>query len=153
MLKVGVTAPDFEGSDQRGEVFHLRDLRGRWIVLYFYPKDETVGCTREACSFRDNMNSFNALGAAVVGISVQDAESHRAFAEHHALPFRLIADTDKTISRAYDALGFLGVAKRITYILDPDGRIADAYRSEIDPTSHVARARAKLQEFGAEARA
>ncbi|MBI4415976.1 MAG: peroxiredoxin [Euryarchaeota archaeon] len=146
MLDVGVTAPDFEGVDQHGNPFRLSDLRGRWVVLYFYPKDETVGCTAEACAFRDDLEALRALGAEVVGVSVQDQRSHRQFAEHHGIRFPLIADPEKRITRACEALGPLGVAKRVTYLLDPEGRIADAYRSEIKPTSHVDRVKALLQE-------
>lgn len=141
MLDVDTIAPDFEGGDQHGRPFRLMDLRGRWVVLYFYPKDETIGCTREACAFRDDLDAFTALGAEVVGVSVQDMDSHRQFAEHHGLRFRLIADPDKRISRTYDALGLLGLARRVTYVINPEGQIRDAYRSEAAPTSHVQRAR------------
>ena len=148
MLDVDSTAPDFEGEDQRGARFRLSDLRGRWVVLYFYPKDETVGCTREACAFRDEFEGIQALGADVVGVSVQDRESHRQFAEHRRLTFRLIADREKRVTRQYDALGLLGLAKRVTYLIDPQGVIRDAYRSEVAPTSHVAR----VKDFLARAR-
>lgn len=152
MLKVGSAAPEFEGADQHGKPFRLSDLRGRWVVLYFYPRDETLGCTQEACAFRDNMASFVSLDAEVVGVSVQDSESHRGFAAHHNLSFRLIADPEKTISRLFDTLGLLGVAKRVTYLIDSDGKLADVYRSEIDPTSHVAHARERLHALGAAVR-
>ena len=103
----------------------------------------------EACTFRDNMDALRDLGAEVVGVSVQDQGSHEKFASHHRLNFRLIADADKQITRVYEALGFLGVAKRVTYVIDPDGTIRDAYRSEIDPKGHVEHARRKLRELGA----
>ncbi|HYS71486.1 MAG TPA: peroxiredoxin [Thermoplasmata archaeon] len=148
MLPVGEMAPDFESVDQDGKPFRLSSIRGRWTILYFYPKDETVGCTAEACTFRDNMEAFEGLGAEVVGVSVQDRESHRKFAEHHRLNFRLVADPEKSITRAYGALGLLGVARRVTYLIDPDGRIRDAHRSEVDPKGHVDHAREKLREFG-----
>ncbi len=149
MLAVGTEAPALEGVDQRGHPFRLSDLRGRWVILYFYPKDNTPGCTAEACAFRDNLEALAALGAEVVGVSTQDVDSHRAFAKRHQLPFRLIADPDKRIGRAYDTLGLLGVSRRITYLIDPEGRIRDAYRSEARPRSHVERARSRLKEFGA----
>lgn len=147
MLPEGTIAPDFEGPDQGGGRVRLADLLGRWVVLYFYPKDETIGCTREACAFRDRLDAFRGLDAEVVGVSVQDKESHRRFADRHGLPFRLVADADKSISRSYEALGLLGLSRRVTYLIDPDGRIRDAYRSEMSPTSHVDHARERLQEL------
>ena len=151
MLEVGEIAPTVEGVDQHGSPLRLSDLRGRWVILYFYPKDETTGCTAEACAFRDQLDAFHGLGAEVVGVSVQDEDSHRQFAERHRLTFRLLADPEKKVTRAYDVLGFLGVAKRVTYLIDPHGRIRDVYRSEVSPRSHVDRAREKLREFGASA--
>ncbi|MGH9389604.1 MAG: peroxiredoxin [Vicinamibacteria bacterium] len=148
MLGAGDVAPDFESVDQDGHAFRLSSLRGRWAILYFYPKDETTGCTAEACAFRDNLEAFRALGTEVVGVSTQDRESHRRFAQRHGLNFRLVADPDKRIARAFGALGFLGLAKRVSFLVDGDGRIRDAYRSEISPTSHVDHARQKLREFG-----
>lgn len=148
MLDVGTAAPDFETEDQHGNPFRLSASRGTWVILYFYPKDETIGCTAEACGFRDNLESFRGLGAEIVGVSVQDQDSHRRFAEHRQLNFRLIADPEKRITRTYGALGLLGLAKRVTYLIDPEGRIRDAYRSEIDPKGHVEHAREKLREFG-----
>ena len=134
-ITVGAEAPDFEGRTQDGAEVRLRDLRGRPVVLYFYPEDDTPGCTREACAFRDDADAFRELGAAVLGVSVQDVASHRAFREKYGLTFDLIADPRKTISSAYHALGFLGVAKRVTYVIGADGRILAAYR-RIDPGTH-----------------
>lgn len=128
-------------------MFRLSEQRGRWVVLYFYPKDETVGCTAEACAFRDAMESLQTSGAEVVGVSTQSQASHRKFSEHHGLGFRLIADPDKRIAKAYDALGLLGLARRVTYLIDPGGRIRDAYRSEMSPTSHVDHVRSRLREL------
>src|SRR5881397_1118101 len=141
MLAVGTAAPDFMASDQHGTEVRLSAWRGKWIVLYFYPKDETVGCTAEACAFRDNLQSLSELGAEVVGVSVQDVDSHRRFAMHHGLNFRLIADPEKRVTRLYEALGILGIAKRVTYLIDPQGVVRDAHRSEIDPRGHVDRVR------------
>ncbi len=137
MLAVGDEAPDFEAMDQQGKAFRLRDHRGSWIVLYFYPKDETPGCTAEACAFRDSMEELTSLGVEVVGVSTQSVDSHHAFATKHGLNFRLLADEDKRVSRLYGALGILGLDRRVTYVIDPEGRVADAYRSEVRPTSHV----------------
>ena len=148
MLAIGGEAPDFAAPDQDGRELRLASLRGRWVVLYFYPKDETKGCTAEACTFRDNLQSLAELGAEVVGVSVQDVDSHREFAAHHRLNFRLVADPDKRITKSYAALGFLGVARRVTYLIDPAGRIRDAYRSEVDPKGHVDHAKGRLRELG-----
>jgi len=151
VLDVGGLAPDFEGEDQEGGRFRLSSLRGRWVILYFYPKDETLGCTAEACTFRDTMELLRGLGAEVVGVSTQDRESHRRFAAHHGLNFRIVADPDKAITRNYRALGLLGYAKRVTYLIDGDGKIRDVHRSEVDPRGHVEHVRQKLRELGAQA--
>jgi peroxiredoxin Q/BCP len=144
MLSAGVDAPDFQALDQDGNPFRLADLRGSWVVLYFYPKDETIGCTAEACTFRDQMDDFMELGAKVVGVSTQGVASHRSFADHHRLNFTLVSDEDKAVSRLYQTLGILGVSRRVTYLIDPEGRIAGAYRSEARPKSHVEWARGQL---------
>ncbi len=141
MLKDGNAAPVFEARDQNGDPIRLADLRGSWVVLYFYPKDETTGCTAEACSFRDEMADFMELGAKVVGVSTQGVESHRSFADHHSLNFTLVADEDKVVSRLFETLGILGVNRRVTYLIDPEGSIAGVYRSETRPRSHVEWAR------------
>lgn len=145
LLKPGSPAPDFEGRTQNGADVRLRDLRGRPVVLYFYPEDDTPGCTREACAFRDDADAFRELGAVVFGVSVQDVESHRAFREKYGLTFDLIADPRKTISTAYHALGLFGVAKRVTYVIGADGRIVAAYRT-IDPRAHSQEALRILRE-------
>ncbi|MFQ5909285.1 MAG: peroxiredoxin [Thermoplasmata archaeon] len=144
MLKAGTPAPGFEALDQDGNPFHLADLHGSWIVLYFYPKDETIGCTAEACTFRDQMADFRSLGAKVVGVSTQGVGSHRSFADHHSLNFTLIADEDKTVSNLYRTLGILGVNRRVTYLIDPEGKIAGVHRSEARPKGHVEWSRAQL---------
>ncbi len=135
LLAPGTPAPDFEGTDQLGRPVRLRDLRGRPVVLYFYPEDDTPGCTREACAFRDDLDAFRATGSVVLGVSVQDEASHRAFREKYDLNFDLVADPGKRITEAYKALGLLGLAKRVTYIIGPDGTILASYR-RIDPKSH-----------------
>ena len=143
----GEPAPEVLSVDQHGRPFHLSQLRGRWVVLYFYPKDETVGCTREACAFRDNLSVLTSAGAEVVGVSVQDRAAHLQFAQRYDLPFRLLADPQKRITTAYDALGILGLAKRVTYLVGPDGHIRDVYRSELQPASHVDHVRTRLLEL------
>lgn len=131
----GDKAPDFSGIDQNGETVSLADFRGRPLVLYFYPKDDTPGCTRQACSLRDHNAEILNRGAAVVGVSTQDNASHRRFADKYGLHFPLLADPDKVICRAYGtlasagglkgmALQLLGLSRRVTFIIDPAGRIA-----------------------------
>jgi peroxiredoxin Q/BCP len=144
MLTVGTEAPDFKTVDQDGRPFRLGDLRGGWVVLYFYPHDGTPGCTAEACAFRDSMEEFASRDVAVVGVSNQSASSHRAFSERHGLNFTLLADDGKRIAHLYEASGILGFNRRVTYIIDPDGRIADAYRSEVRPRSHAEHVRSVL---------
>jgi len=146
LLPPGTKAPDFEGIDQDGNVVRLRDFAGRPLVLYFYPADETYGCTREACTFRDEMEKFRSLGAAVVGVSVQDAESHRRFRDRHGLNFPLIADPDRRLTRAYRALGLLGLAKRATYVIGPDGTILASFQS-MNPKSHSREALRVVSEY------
>src|SRR2546430_6205265 len=121
LLHPGTRAPDFEGTNQDGVRIPLRDVQGKPVVLFFYPEDDTAGCTREACAFRDDTAAFRAAGAVVLGISVQDETSHRAFREKYGLTFDLVADPEKRITRAYNALGVLGVAKRGPDIVAADG--------------------------------
>ena len=135
LLEPGTVAPDFNAPNQDGTTVRLQDFIGKPVVLYFYPEDDTLGCTREACAFRDDIEAFRAMGALVFGVSVQDETSHRAFREKYALGFDLLADSDKRIARAYNVLGRFGVAKRVTYVLGPKGTVLAAY-TRIDPKSH-----------------
>lgn len=132
-LKTGDAAPDFAGTDAEGRPIALKDYRGRKLVLYFYPMDDTPGCTAQACSLRDHNAEIAARGAAVVGVSAQSRESHQRFAGKFGLNFPLLLDTDQAIARAYGAAGtglfriargMLGLNQRITYIIDEQGRIA-----------------------------
>jgi peroxiredoxin Q/BCP len=136
---VGSAAPEFRLQDQNGRWVTLSGQRGQWLVLYFYPKDGTPGCTTEACEFRDNLFAFREAGARVLGISVDDVESHRGFAREHSLPFPILADPSKATARAYGvlyrALGLLEVARRETFLIDPQGRIAKHY-AQVDPKGH-----------------
>ena len=146
-LKPGDPAPDFALVDQTGRTRALSDFRGRWLVLYFYPKDDTPGCTTEACSFRDDISALAALGAQVLGVSTDDAASHTRFAEKFHLPFPLLADTDGRTARAYGALlgfGPLKFARRHSFIIAPGGRIAKIYR-EVRPATHSREIRADLE--------
>lgn len=135
-LRIGSPAPAFEARDADGNLVRLRDFAGRSVVLYFYPEDETPGCTREACAFRDGIDAFRAKDAAVLGVSTQDEASHRAFREKYGLTFPLLADPEGRICRAYRALGILGIARRVTYVIGPDGTVRAAFR-RLDPRAHV----------------
>ena len=133
-LKAGNPAPPFTGTTTDGSKVSLADYAGRKLVLYFYPKDATPGCTRQACSLRDHKAEIHAKGAAVLGVSTQDQASHQRFTEKYRLNFPLLADTDRAVSKAYGAVGggglmglalnLLGVADRITFIIDEQGKIA-----------------------------
>lgn len=133
--KVGAHAPSFELLDQNGDRRKLHDYRGNWLTIYFYPKDDTPGCTTEACEFRDNIFAFRKIGAKIVGISVDDAESHKAFAEKYSLPFSLLADPGGETAKAYGVLSDRSYAKRETFLVDPDGRIVKHYK-QVTPDSH-----------------
>jgi peroxiredoxin Q/BCP len=146
--KVGDTAPDFEGSTSNGTMVRLRDYLGKKnVVLYFYPKDDTRGCTIEACSFRDKLNSLRALWTEVVGVSVDSLESHKQFAEKHNLNFPLVSDHEKRISRMYGALSDDGSqAERMTFIIDRQGRIASVF-TKVDVTKHTDEVVAALKQL------
>lgn len=130
----GDAAPDFHGTTSDGTEIGLADYRGRTLVLYFYPKDFTPGCTAQACALRDSEAAIRAKGAAILGVSTQDADSHRRFAARHALPFPLLADPGRAVARAYGVLGgggplsrlmaLAGLADRVTFVIDGEGRIA-----------------------------
>ena len=138
-LQVGQTAPDFTLEDQHRQTHSLSDYRGQWVVLYFYPKNDTPGCTTEACSFRDNINVLIAQQAVVLGVSVDNAESHKAFAEKYKLPFSLLSDSKAEVATQYQAvlnLGLIKFAKRHSFIISPQGKIAKIYR-DVDPDRHV----------------
>jgi peroxiredoxin Q/BCP len=145
---VGTPAPAFTLPDQNGKPVSLADYRGKWVVLYFYPKDGTPGCTTEACEFRDNIFAFRDAGAVILGISVDDVESHKEFASEHRLPFTLLADSEKQVARTYGVLrrmlGIMELARRETFIVDPQGRVAKHYR-EVDPGSHSKQVLADLR--------
>ncbi len=135
-LEVGVQAPEFSLPSSEGGMFDLKDCRGFWTVLYFYPKDNTPGCTREACNFRDRIADYKSVDAKILGISMDSLESHNRFIEKFSLPFPLLADADKKVVELYGVLknkpmfgkSFLGVV-RTTFVIDPDGRIARIWRN------------------------
>jgi peroxiredoxin Q/BCP len=135
---VGQAAPDFRLPDQNGLQHALQDFRGKYLVLYFYPKDDTPGCTQEACAFRDDLNQLTAMGAQVVGVSVDDSNSHAEFAKKYHLPFPLLADKSGAVAASYGALlnlGILKVARRYTFLIDPQGNISRQYLS-VDTSRH-----------------
>ena len=134
----GAMAPAFALKDQNNRLQRLEDYRGKWVVLYFYPKDDTPGCTKEACSFRDDMHQLTALGAQVLGVSVDNVRSHAEFASKYHLPFPLLADVDASTAKAYGAFSdwvVMKYAKRYTFLIDPAGRIAKVYL-EVDTSRH-----------------
>lgn len=134
----GQPAPGFTMTDQNGETHSLSDYNGRWVVLYFYPKNDTPGCTTEACNFRDDIFKFRELGVTILGVSLDDVESHQAFAEKYSLPFTLLSDADQTVSTAYGVLtrmGPMNFARRETFIIDPQGRVAKHY-GRVNPDTH-----------------
>ncbi len=136
-VKVGDAAPDFTAMSSAGTPVHLKEVIGKApIVLYFYPKDDTPGCTKEACSLRDNFAAFRKLNATVFGISYDSVESHKKFIEKYHLPFLLIADTDKAIAKAYGADGML-FPKRMTFVIDKSGTIA-WINPAVNPSTHSA---------------
>ncbi len=122
-LAVGTTAPYFTTIDDQGKTVSLSDFQGKVVVLYFYPKDDTPGCTKEAQSFRDNYQEYENKDMVVLGVSMDDEASHKQFKEKYGLPFQLLVDQDGAISKAYDVDGG-GYSKRVTYIIDGDGKIS-----------------------------
>ena len=143
MLQIGTPAPYFEGLNENGDLVRLSDFAGKKLVLYFYPKDSTPGCTAEACDLRDNYERFLALGYEVLGVSRDSAASHQRFIAKYELPFHLIADTDLSILKAYEAWGKKKMygketegTLRTTYVIDENGVIADAI-GKVDTKNHT----------------
>ncbi|MET0659965.1 MAG: peroxiredoxin [Steroidobacteraceae bacterium] len=136
---LGKPAPDFRLQDQNGKWHTLQDYRGKWVALYFYPKDQTPGCTTQACEFRDNIFAFKEAGAVILGVSVDDVKSHEEFAKKHSLPFSILADSTKETAKKYGVLksylGTMELAKRDTFVIDPEGRIVKHY-ADVDPKGH-----------------
>ncbi len=138
-IQLGQRAPDFTLTDQHNKQLTLSDYQGQWVVLYFYPKDDTPGCTTEACSFRDAINHIIAKRAVVFGISLDDVASHQKFSKKNNLPFSILSDADGKVAKQYDSLGDYWVikfAKRNSFIINPTGDIAKIYKG-VDPQTHV----------------
>lgn len=144
-LKVGDPAPLFEAPADSGETFRLADHVGKsFVVLYFYPKDDTPGCTREACAFRDSWDKIRALGAVVVGVSSDGVDSHRAFKAKHRLPFILVSDVGGKIRELYGVKRLL-IPPRVTFVIDKKGRIAHVYNSQLNAEKHAEEALRALE--------
>jgi thioredoxin-dependent peroxiredoxin len=145
-LEIGQAAPEFKLQDQNGEWQSLEQYRGQWVAVYFYPKNDTPGCTTEACAFRDNIFAFDEINAVVLGISLDDVKSHAKFAEKYSLPFPILADVKKATAKSYGVytkmVGF-ETAKRETFIIDPEGNIAKHY-VKVDPKTHSAQVLADI---------
>ena len=143
MLKIGTIAPDFELPDQDGKSHTLSGYIGNFVLVYFYPKDDTPGCTKEACSLRDDFPNFKKLKAKVFGISADSVKSHKKFAEKYDLPFTLLSDEKKSVLKKYKAIGeksmfgktFLGI-KRMSYLIDKEGKIVKVYE-HVKPEVHA----------------
>ena len=133
----GEPAPAFRLQDQNSIWHELEDFDGQWLVLYFYPKADTPGCTTEACEFRDNIFAYEELGAAIVGVSVDDVASQKDFADKYHLPFPLLSDANKVVAESYGVLRESGVANRQSFIIDPQGRVAKRYY-QVSPADHSA---------------
>lgn len=145
LLKVGQEAPEFSSVDQDGNTLKLSDFRGKPVVLYFYPKDDTPGCTAEACNFRDNSDQYENAGVKVLGVSVDSQKSHKKFVEKYGLNFTLVADDSKSIATQYGVLGG-NTASRVTYLIDRDGKIAHVY-PKVSPKEHAVEVMGKLKEL------
>ena len=151
-VNVGDQAPDFTLPSQNGENVTLSQFRDKKnVVLYFYPKDETRGCTREACTFRDSYELFTDLGAEVIGVSADTVESHKAFAAHYNLPFTLLSDMDDKVRNLYGATSSLGmIPGRVTFVIDKKGVVRHVFSSQLQPEKHVEEARQVLIKLDAE---
>lgn len=148
----GQQAPDFSLPDASGSMHRLADYRGRWLVLYFYPKADTPGCTRESCALRDEWLEFQRRGVAVLGVSLDSAADQQAFAAKHGLPFPLLSDVTGRVAASYGSIWDFAVvrfAKRHTFLIDPEGRIAKAYL-KVAPDRHGQELIQDLQTFGVE---
>ncbi|HEY9645089.1 MAG TPA: thioredoxin-dependent thiol peroxidase [Chroococcidiopsis sp.] len=149
-LQLGDDAPDFSLPDGNGEIVSLSALRGQRVVLYFYPRDNTPGCNKEACGFRDHYEGYQANEVVVLGISTDDAASHTKFAKKFNLPFPLLTDADGQVSAIYDSYGlkkfmgkeYMGISRN-TFVIDPDGKIEKIYR-KVKPENHAAEVLAEL---------
>jgi peroxiredoxin Q/BCP len=154
LLAVGTKAPEFTTIDQDGKRRALSDFQGKKVILYFYPKDNTSGCTKEACAFRDHFDRFRQLNVEIVGVSIDSEKSHKSFAQKYDLPFTLLADADKSLVQAYGVWGekslygkkYMG-ANRVTYLIDESGRVAAVF-PKVKPERHAEELLAMLEGKG-----
>lgn len=137
LLEAGAVAPDFSAPDQTGAVRTLAEFKGRPLVVFFYPKDGTPGCTKEACAFRDAWKSYQEKNIAIVGVSLDDVASHARFAAEHNLPFPLLADVDGAVARSFGVDSSFGMTKRVTFLVGSDGRVERTW-PDVDPGVHAA---------------
>ena len=145
----GTIAPDFTLTSQEDTAVSLKDYRGKWVILYFYPKDQTSGCTREAHNFQIDQGKYNERNAVILGVSVDSVDSHKKFCTKEGLNFKLLADKEGRVSQEYGSLTNLGVAKfsaRHTFLIDPTGRVAKTY-SSVDPNRHSEEVLAALDQL------
>jgi peroxiredoxin Q/BCP len=158
MLKTGRKAPTFKLADQDGKMHALKDYAGKWVLLYFYPKDDTPGCTKEACAIAEVYKDFKRLGVTVMGVSKDSVKSHKKFAEKYALPFTLLSDESTEMIQKYGAWGekmmrgkkYLGTS-RVSYLIDGEGKIAKVY-PDVDPANHALQLLADLKAIQKEAK-
>ena len=146
MLPVGASAPDLVGRDAAGKTLHLSEQRGKPSIVYFYPKDETPGCTKEACAFRDAFDRFNARGVTIFGVSRDSEASHAQFRSQHNLPFPLVADESGAVQTAYGVPSRLGKAARVSFLIDAHGRVARVW-PDVDPALHANEVLAAAEEL------
>ena len=147
-LTTGNQAPDFTLKDQNGVEHSLSGIRGKPLVLFFYPKDDTPGCTIEACAFRDSYDELQALGAEVWGVSGDGASSHRRFADRHQLPYPLLVDDNNKLRESFGvARSLFVVPGRVTYVIDAEGVVRLVFNALLDANAHVAQAKAVLQQL------
>jgi len=149
-VQTGEQAPEFHLMDQNGVTHSLAKYQGQWLVLYFYPKNDTPGCTKEACEFRDDHNRLAEMGVVLLGVSTDEIESHQAFAKKYHLPFPLLSDAHGEVAKRYGSLlqiGPIKFAKRHSFIIDPEGRIAHIYR-DVNPKTHSDEVIAQLLALG-----
>ncbi len=138
-IKVGDRAPDFSLPDQTGKKVSLKEFRGKcWVVLYLYPKDDSPGCTKESCTFRDQYDVFREVGTEVIGVSSDSTESHQQFASKYRLPFILLSDQGGKVRKLYGVPTTLGVLPgRVTYVIDKSGVVRHIFSSQFNPTKHI----------------
>jgi thioredoxin-dependent peroxiredoxin len=144
LLLVGSVAPPFQAKDQQDRLWTLAECKGRWAVLFFYPKDGTINCTKEACGFRDLQHEFDRENALIFGVSRDDAGSHGEFAQRRRLAYPLLVDRSGEMMRAYRANGWFGRARRVTYVVDPNGKIAWVY-PKVSAASHASDVLAEIR--------